>query len=150
MILNGTIYVGDGAGGDDCDLNFAQPGEPKAYTIDLNYNTIFAEGEIDFPSDKITLTGSGCIIAIGDIFFHPNIESGEGDFIFVCSLEGTVTFNPGGTFHGSVAGQEVVGMQPGTGITWTPPPGGLNLPGMGGSGTGGFGSSITKYTWKIE
>ncbi len=142
-LLGGTIYVTG-------DLDFKQPGVPKAYTLDLDWQTIFVEGEIYFPPGNVSLTGSGCIIAIGDINFQPNVTSNPGDFIFVCSLEGTVTFNPNGDYHGSVAGQEVVGMQPDTSITWTPPPGGLNLPGMGGGSTGGFGSSVTKYTWKIE
>ncbi|MFC1956727.1 hypothetical protein ACFLVY_00300 [Chloroflexota bacterium] len=142
-LLGGTIYVTG-------DLDFEQPGTPKAYTLDLNWQTIFVEGGIYFAPDNITLTGSGCIIAIGDINFQPNVTSNPGDFIFVCSLEGTVNFNPNGDYFGSVAGQEVVGMQPGSSITWTSPPGGLNLPGMGGSGTGGFGSNITKYTWKID
>ena len=142
-LLGGTIYV-------TSYLNFEQPGTPKAYTLDLNWQTIFAEGDVYFAPDNITVTGSGCIIAIGDINFQPNVMSNPGDFIFVCSLEGTVNFNPNGDYYGSVAGQEVVGMQPGSSITWTPPPGGLHLPGMGGGSTGGFGSNITKYNWKIE
>jgi hypothetical protein len=142
-ILDGTVYVTG-------NLDFEQPGEPMAYTLDLNWQTIFVEGELYFAPGNITLTGSGCIIAIGDINFQPNLASNPGDFIFVCSLEGTVNFNPSGDYTGSVAGQEVVGMQPGSSITWRPPPGGLNLPGMGGGSTGGFGSRITKYNWKIE
>jgi len=141
--LGGTIYVTG-------DLEFKQPGAPKAYTLDLNYNTIFVEGSITFPAHRVGITGSGCIIAIGDINFQPQMESNSGDFVFVCSLTGTVNFHPQGDFYGSVAGDVEVNMQPGTSITWTPPPGGLNLPGMGGSGTGGFGRSITKYTWKID
>ena len=141
--LGGTIYVNG-------NLDFDQPGSSKAYTLDLEYQTIFAEGEIFIAPGNITFTGSGCIIAVGDINFQPNVTSNPGDFIFVCSLEGTVNFNPSGEYCGSVAGQDVVGMQPGTSITWRPPPGGLNLPGMGGGSTGGFGGNITKYTWKID
>ena len=141
--LGGTIYV---AG----DLDFSQVGTPKMYTMNLNWQTIFVEGAVYFAPGNITLTGSGCIIAIGDINFQPNIDSSPGDFIFVCSLEGTVNFNPNGSYTGSVAGHEVVGTQPGTSLSWRPPPGGLNLPEMGGGGASGFGSNITKYTWKIE
>ena len=141
--LGGTVYV---AG----DLDFAQTGTPKMYIIDLNRQTIFVEGGIYFAPGNITLTGTGCIVAIGDINFQPNITSNPGDFIFVCSLEGTVNFNPNGDYTGSVAGQEIVGTQPGTSITWRPPPGSLNLPDMGGGGTGSFGGNVTKYTWKID
>jgi hypothetical protein len=141
--LGGTVYV---AG----DLDFAQTGTPKMYTINLNRQTIFVEGDIYFAPGNITLTGTGCIVAIGDINFQPNITSNPGDFIFVCSLEGTVNFNPNGDYTGSVAGQEIVGTQPGTSITWRPPPGSLNLPDMGGGGTGSFGGNVTKYTWKID
>ena len=140
--LGGTIYV---AG----DLDFAQTGEPKMYTMDLNWQTIFVENEVYFAPGNITITGSGCIVAVGDINFQPNLTSNPGDFIFVCSLEGTVNFNPNGAYSGSVAGQEVVGMQPGTSITWRPPPGGLMLPGMGKGSTGSYGN-ITKYTWDID
>ncbi|MBA7702872.1 hypothetical protein ES703_111647 [subsurface metagenome] len=141
--LGGTIYVTG-------DLNFAQPGTPKAYTIDLDYNTIFVEGSITFPSQRVSIKGSGCIIAIGDINFQPVMEANPGDFVFVCSLTGTVNFQPQGDFYGSIAGDVEVNLQPDSTINWVPPPGGLNLPGMGGSGTGGFGSSVTKYTWKID
>jgi hypothetical protein len=140
--LGGTIYVTG-------NLDFAQSGEPKMYTIDLNWQTIFVENQIYFAPGNVTLTGSGCIIAIGDINFQPNLTSNPGDFIFVCSLGGTVNFNPNGDYSGSVAGQKVVGMQPGTSITWRPPPGRLNLPGMGLGMTGGFGN-MTKYTWEID
>jgi len=142
-LLGGTIYVTG-------DLDFSQPGTPKAYTLDLNWQTIFVEGEVYFPPNNVTLTGSGCIIAIGDIHFQPHMQSDENDFVFVCSLEGTVHFQPQGDYYGSLAGDVEVSLQPGTSITWTSPPGGLNLPGMGGGSTGGFGSNITKYNWKIE
>jgi hypothetical protein len=142
-VLGGTIYCTG-------DIDFAQPGTSKAYTLNLNWQTIFVEGAAYFAPGNITVTGSGCIIAIGDVSFQPNVTSDPGDFIFVCSLEGTVNFNPSGAYSGSVAGQQVVGMQPGTSITWRPPPGGLNLPGMGGGGTGGFGNLMTKYTWQID
>lgn len=141
--LGGTIYVTG-------DLEFKQPGEPKAYTIDLDYNTIFVEGSITFPAARVGIRGSGCIIAIGDIDFQPVMESEPGDFVFICSLTGTVNFHPQGDFYGSIAGGTSCNLQPSTSITWTAPPGQLNLPGMGGHGTGGFGSSVTKYTWKIE
>jgi hypothetical protein len=106
VTLNEIIYV-------DGNLAFAQPGNSKAYTIDLNGATIFATGNISFPSQGVSLKGSGCIIAVGDINFQPAIESGNTDsFIAVISLDGEVSFNPNANFFGAVIGQTVVSVQP--------------------------------------
>ena len=76
------------------------------FILDLNYSTIYCEGDIDI-GGKTTVKGSGCIIAQGDINFQPNMLSGEDDFVFVMSIFGTVDFQPRGTLYGSVAGREV-------------------------------------------
>jgi len=143
LTLEDTIYVTG-------DLVFQQPGGPKAYTINLNRQTIFVEGSITFPADKVTVAGSGCIIAIGDVNFQPSIESDETSFVFVMSLEGEVNFNPNGDFYGSIAGNTNVDLQPGSSLNWRPPIGGLNFPGLGGQGTSGFGTDLTIYTWEIR
>ena len=93
LTLNGTIYVTG-------DLTFQQSGN-KTYTLDLNKQTIFVEGNISFPSGSVTLVGSGCIIAIGDIEFMPSMGTGEEDFIMVFSVDGTTNFQPNGDFYGS-------------------------------------------------
>lgn len=125
--LNGTVYVTG-------NLTFEQPGGPKAYTIDLKGHTIYVEGSITFPAERCTLSGSGCIIAVGDVTFQPSILSDEDDFIFVMSVEGEVWFSPQGSFYGSVAGVTNVDLQPGSTLEWRELPGGLNAPGVPGSG----------------
>lgn len=62
--LSGTIYLtGDFSA-------------PPGVTIDLNGNTIFVEGNIDFQSGS-TIYGPGCIIAVGDINYQPNLGVGD-------------------------------------------------------------------------
>ena len=121
--LEGTIYVKG-----TLDFN-----PTPAINIDLNEQTIFAEGEIKL-NPGVTLYGSGCIIAIGDIDFQPSIASGGDDFVLVMSITGVVTFNPSGDFTGCVAGNVHVQLQPGCTINWISPEGeGLDFP----MGTGG-------------
>jgi hypothetical protein len=124
--LNGTVYVTG-------NLIFEQPGGPQDYTIDLNGQTIYVEGSITFPASRCTLSGSGCVIAVGDVTFQPSILSSEDDFIFVMSVEGDVWFSPQGDFYGSTAGSILVDLQPGSNIVWRELPIGLNAPGVPGS-----------------
>ena len=60
--LDGTVYVGG-----NLEVN---PGS----TINLNGQTIFAEGSIIL-KPECTISGSGCIIAVGDVEFKPNTSS---------------------------------------------------------------------------
>jgi len=117
--LNGTVYVtGD-----------TKIGGSKDFTLNLNNQTIFVESnsagtgqEAMQVEGKVTLAGSGCIIAVGDVDFHPNIATGsENEFIFVMSVENTVILLPGGNFYGSVAGELEVGVHSGHNpfIMWT-------------------------------
>jgi len=124
--LNGTVYVTG-------DLEFEQPGGGHEYTIDLNGQSIFAGGIICTAPQHITFTGSGCIIAVGDVTFQPAILSEPGDFIFIMSIEGEVTFQPSGAFYGSVAGDVWVTLQPGSSLTLTVPGEGFEWP-AGGEG----------------
>jgi hypothetical protein len=112
LTLNGSVYVSG-------DLNFKQAGG-KDYTINLNNHTIYADGKIDFPAQRCTLAGPGCIIARGDVTFQPAIAGEE--FILVMSTENEVWFKPQGEFYGSVAGDVIVDLQPGCTLTWTEPP----------------------------
>jgi len=134
------------------DLRFMQPGGGREYVIDMNYGTIFVEGTIDFPPQKVGLKGSGCIIAIGDINFQPEMVAEPENYILVCSLEGFTWFKPQGDFYGSIAGLAYCDLNPTGQLIWTPAPGGLNVPGFGaGSGSGGgFAHDLTKYTWEID
>jgi len=124
LVLEGTVYVTG-------DLLFQQPGG-NDYTVDLNGHTIFAEGSIDFPSNHVSISGSGCIIAVGDINFQPSIAG--DDFVLVMSIEGRIDFKPSGEFTGCVAGNVHVQLQPNCTINWISPEGkGLDFP-MGAGG----------------
>jgi len=121
LVLGGTIYVTD-------DLLFQQAGSHE-YTIDLNEHTIFVEGSIDFPSAHVSICGSGCIIATGNINFQPSISSEGDEFVLVMSISGEVEFHPSGDFTGCVAGNVDVQLQPGNTINWISPEGkGLDFP----------------------
>ncbi len=117
----GTVYVKG-------DLKIAGP---KDFTLNLNYQTIFVEGDIDI-GDSCTITGSGCIVALGNIFFSPKFESSPDDFVFVMSVYGWLQFNPGAPssdFYGSLAGDVDVQLKPGKSLNWTGPPPELKFPG---------------------
>ena len=122
LLLEGTVYVTG-------SLTFQQAGG-KTYTIDLNGNTIFVEGTIDFPSNHVTVSGSGCIIAIGRVNFQPGIAEGEEEhFVLVMSVEDIVEFHPSGDFTGCVAGESHVELQPGCTLSWVSPDDkGLDVP----------------------
>jgi hypothetical protein len=122
LLLTGTVYVSG-------DVRFQQSGQSGTYTINLNGNTIFVEGGIDFPSNRVTVAGSGCIIAVGNVNFQPSIVSGEDDFVLVMSVTDTVSFQPSGDFTGCAAGNAHVQLQPGATIDWIDWEGkGLNFP----------------------
>lgn len=120
-VLAGTVYVKG-------DLKI---GQNKDFTLDLNYQTIFVEGEIVI-TDRCTITGSGCIVALGDIFFGPKLESSPDDFVFVMSVYGWLQLQPGAPssdFYGSLAGNVDVQLKPGKSLHWTGPPPELHFPG---------------------
>jgi len=119
--LEGTIYING-------DLVFKATPQ---INIDLNQQTIFVEGSIYIPPD-VNLSGSGCIIAVGDINFQPSITSGGDDFVLVMSITGTVVFHPSGDFTGCIAGNVYVELLPNSELDWISPEGkGLDFPGMG-------------------
>ncbi len=140
--LNGTVYVTG-------DLTFEQPGNNKRYTIDLNGQTIYCEGNIEIAPQHITLKGSGCIIAVGDVTLKPGLESSPDDFVLVMSLTGKVDLKPNGDFYGCLAGDAEVEMKNGD-LTWTDPSThDLNFPmGDGDGGTGGGELSILSWQTK--
>jgi len=130
-VIQGTIYVTG-------NLNFPQSGN-KNYTIDLNGQTIYVQGAIDFPSYRCSVKGPGAIIALGDINFQPGISS--NGFTFIMSVAGEVTVNPSGTLYGSVAGGTILGVQPDWVIADNSNPD-LNLPEQN--------SVAVIETWKIR
>ena len=144
LVLEGTVYVTG-------DLDFRQPGG-NDYTVDLNGHTIFVEGNIDFASNAISISGSGCIIAIGYINFQPSIAGGEDDFVLVMSITDRVDFKPSGDFTGCVAGNVHVQLQPNCTINWISPEGkGLDFP-MGATGSDEYPPivEISIASWEIS
>ena len=116
--LEGTIYVKG-----TLDFN-----PTPSINIDLNEQTIFAEGEIIL-NPGVTLYGSGCIIAVLNVDFQPSIASTEDDFVLVMSITGTVNFQPSGDFTGCIAGNAHVQLQPNCTINWiSPEDKGLDFP----------------------
>jgi Flp pilus assembly pilin Flp len=115
LTLTGTIYISG-------DTLIGSTG--KDFTLNLNDCTIFIASNSSDPQKalwiggKCTVVGSGVIIAIGDMYFEPNTEAGVTDPIFVMSVLGTTSVQPGGDFYGSIAGSVEIELQPGTSINY--------------------------------
>jgi hypothetical protein len=151
--LMGTVYVP----GNNSTLEIGKVG-PGDFTLNLNYRTIYCEGEQTQPNKyainiggQCTITGSGCIIAKGNIRFKPKATVGTpGDFIFIMSIGGKVELQPNGNFYGAVAGDVSITLAPGNTLTWNPPPTDpegnimLNFP------TGAVESALEIRTWDIS
>jgi cytoskeletal protein CcmA (bactofilin family) len=143
LVLEGTVYVTG-------DLEFQQSGSHE-YTINLNGNTIFVEGEIEFPSHHVSISGSGCIIAVGNINFQPSIASEGDDFVLVMSITGKVNFQPSGDFTGCIAGDAHVQLQPGCTVNWiSPEDKGLDFPGMGDGDESSPINELSIDSWEIK
>ena len=115
LTLTGTIYITG-------DTLIGKTG--KDFTLDLNDHTIFVASDSSDPQKALwiggqcTIEGPGCIVAIGDIYFEPNLEAGMTEPIFIMSITGDTFLQPGGDFYGSVAGNVEVQLQPGTSINY--------------------------------
>jgi hypothetical protein len=115
----------------------------NAMVLDLNGQTIFVASkstgngkEALQIGDKCTIVGSGCIIAVGDIYFKPNGDvGGADDLVLLMSVEGTTTLRPSGTFYGCIAGNLAVDVQSGSGAT-------IINSGLGGGGDLNFPSGM--------
>jgi len=149
LTLTGTLYI----------TGITELAGSHEWTLDLNGNTIFVENDVTgggasgtalWLGGKCTITGSGCIIAVGDMNFQPKISSEEGDFMLVMSVEGQVWFKPGGSYYGAVVGDTRVDMQPDCYLEWVPPPTGedaVNFPWEGYEGD----KRLTEIrTWEID
>jgi len=128
------------------DLLIDAVGGDKNYTLDMNMQTIFVDGDVVVDQD-VSFTGHGCIVASGDVFFQPKMVDDPDSFIFVMSIEGTIHFQPQGDFYGALAGNVEVQMQPNSSIQWNGPEPGLNFP-IEGAGGGGLLWGI--HTWEIN
>jgi hypothetical protein len=129
VTLTGTVYIRG-----DLDIGT----QKNEFTLNLNNQTIFvgsasadAHKAISI-GDRCTVIGSGCIIAVGDVYFSPKGDVGsENNFVLVMSVNGTTTLQPSGTFYGCIAGNACVEVRQGynANITHTPSEGkGLNFP----------------------
>jgi hypothetical protein len=113
LTLTGTVYVTG-------DTLIGKNG--KDMTLDLNGHTIFVASNSSDPQKalwvggKVTVIGSGIIIAIGDIYFEPKTEAGVTDPIFIMSCDGTTQVQPVGDFYGSIAGSVEIDLQPNSSI----------------------------------
>jgi len=108
--LGGTVYVtGDLVVLPDC-------------MIVLSGETIYAEGSIVL-QPGCAISGSGCIIAVGNLDFQPSISFGEDDFAFLLSIAGNVTLRPADSFYGCVAGNVDVDVQPNCSLEYRSPSG---------------------------
>jgi len=143
VILNGTVYITG-------DTSIGTTNVGKDFILDLNGQTIFVESASGAaPEDDpcspgndyaliigggCTLVGSGCIIAVGNIEFKPNLDCSKDDYILVLSVSGKTYMQPNGDFWGTLAGNAEVYIQNGE-ATWTDysaVEGGLNFPSLSG------------------
>ncbi|MBA7503660.1 hypothetical protein ES706_02271 [subsurface metagenome] len=128
-MLNGTVYVtNDPSIRYDLEIG-KTTGTSNDFTLNLNNQTIFCEGGIEV-TDVCNITGSGCIIAVGDVKFAPKGDvGGPGDFVFIMSVEGTVELYPSGSFYGAIVGNVTIELKSGHEgtITWIDPGEGSNF-----------------------
>jgi Flp pilus assembly pilin Flp len=133
--LNDTLYITG-----DTKIYGPTEAEPSELTIDLNGQTIFVaspttDGHNALEIDKCNIIGSGCIIAVGDVYVAPKGNVGSKDeFVLIMSVDGTTTVQPSGTFYGCIAGYASVEVKSGgnaTIIHTDPEDKGLHFPGMG-------------------
>jgi hypothetical protein len=94
-------------------------------TVMLNDQTMYTESVMDVQPGA-TLVGSGALISSGDLAFQPSV--GSSPYLFLMSIEGSVSTQPSGDFYGSAAGYSGVSAQPGSHFVWSDYPEGLNLP----------------------
>ena len=130
LTLTGTVYVTG-------DTLIGSTG--KDFNLDLNGHTIFVASNSSDPQKalwiggKCTIIGPGCIIAVGGVYFEPNIPVGMTDPIFIMSVSGETTLQPGGDFYGAIAGSVEVDLQPNTSVNYPEAGFGddINFPGFG-------------------
>jgi hypothetical protein len=123
MKLMGTIYV---TGKLDTSLPSG-----KTFTLDLNGQTIFCDSsslkppkEAVYLDSNVTIIGTGAIIALGDIYFHPNVSTNPDDYVLLMSVDDDASVNVqpqnNASFTGSMVGNNI-DLQPNTTVTYHPP-----------------------------
>lgn len=112
--LTGTLYITG-------DTLIGTTG--KDFTLDLNGNTIFVASNTTgsqkalWIGDRVTLLGSGVVVAVGDIYFAPKAQA-TTEPVFVLSVAGETLLQPNGNIYGAIAGSVEVDLQPGTSLTY--------------------------------
>jgi hypothetical protein len=131
------------------DLMIERVASKGTFDINLNGQTIFAEGNISQETNSglkiVQFNGPGVIIALGDISFCPAAavdSDGEPDptkYIYIASIEGSVNIWPRGAFVGSILARRASTIQPSTTLIFLEDPtyGDLNLPSSGDPGGSG-------------
>lgn len=130
LTLTGTVYVTG-------PLSIGKTGED--FKLNLNGQAIFCEyldTEQKHPAieitDRCTIKGPGCIIAVGNIDFWPKMATGgEEDCVILMSINGTTDLHPQGDFYGAVLGDVKMDVFPAGGkVTYVAPEPGddLNFP----------------------
>jgi hypothetical protein len=132
LTLQGTVYVTG-------KLKLGKTSQD--FSLNLNSQTIFVQDPTILSGSatkyspgtyaaeiggRTSIIGSGCLIAVGDINFQPNMQQGStDDFMFIFSIEGTTYAHPSGEFNGSFAGNLEVQLFPGdptsTNLYWNDP-----------------------------
>jgi hypothetical protein len=140
--LNGTMYVKG-------NLTFNEPGASKAYDINLNGHTLYATGNISCASKNIEFSGSGSVIAVGNVELYPGIANSPDDYILILSVKGYSHVWPQGNFYGTIAGYTESFIGSGTRIEG-PPPATFQFPGMGGGAGGSLGGKAKLLTYTIN
>ena len=112
LTLTGTIYVQG-----EVVFNF---GNTNCW-IDLNGQTIFSEGTMDYHDISVTsgvqFDGSGAILATGgDIYIASDVSTTFGDpddpnYILCMAVDGKLDMQSTSTWHGSLAGNTVITVQ---------------------------------------
>jgi Flp pilus assembly pilin Flp len=115
LTLEGTVYISG-----DTEIGVTQ----KDFTLDMNGQTIFVASNTSGShkaleiGGKCTIEGPGVILAIGDVYFAPNIAAGMTEPLFIMSVTGDTLTQPNGDFYGAIAGNVEVQLQPGSTINY--------------------------------
>ena len=146
LTLAGTIYATG-----KTEIYGPTANEPYKLTLDLNDYSIFVSSNITGAQNaleiqKCNMNGSGAIIAVGDIYFAPNVPAGMTDPVFIMSVSGETLVQPNGQFYGSIAGSVDVQLQPGSSIHF--PESGLGVINFPGCIAGRFIYSID--SWEVR
>jgi hypothetical protein len=149
LVLEGNLYI----------TGNVEFGGAKEWVLDLNGHSIFVESDVIgggtsgtalWVGGQVTVTGSGCLIAIGDINFEPHMDASPDDYILVLSAIGQTWMHPNGDFYGTLAGNAEVYIQNGQAYWSDPDTDGDGEPNIDFPGGDDATVLYGVYTWKIS